>query len=126
MLKKYDITCRFCGLKTGEITVPDNFNFTEIADSRCDTHEQEFGNYREMEIFYERISNDGKFKDEVKNAEYKISKFVRNLYDKFPEKMVQTHYGKFEEEKNNYEKELNIDNLSIKEKLKNKQKEGII
>lgn len=78
MLKTYEIKCRFCGIKNGEIEVPDNYSFdplTEIADSRCDLHEQQFGNYKEMENEYKMKIKKGDFKKIMEKSEFKKNNF---------------------------------------------------
>lgn len=82
MLKTYEIKCRFCGAKNGEIKVPDDYPFdplTEIADSRCDLHEQQFGNYKEMENEYKMKIKKGDFKKIMEKSEFKREFFNKEL-----------------------------------------------
>lgn len=58
-----ELKCRFCGIKLGEHKLSSEFGWTaEIAtaekmgyvDSRCSTHQVEFGSYKENEALYEK------------------------------------------------------------------------
>ena len=83
-MKIYEIKCRFCGIKNGELKVPDNYlanPLLEIADSRCDAHEIEHGNYKEMENEYKQKINkpNAEFLKIMQKSEFKRSKFDTEL-----------------------------------------------
>lgn len=88
-MKTYEIKCRFCGIKNGELQVPDNLAnpLLEIADSRCDAHEIQFGNYKEMENKFKQIINkpNDDFLKIMTKSEFKKEKFdieIENLKNK--------------------------------------------
>ncbi len=80
----FEILCRFCGMKTGEMEIPYRLRGTVvtnesfgIVDNRCSTCEVSNGNYKEMAQEFEekRLGDSDDFKQVIEEAEYKKSKF---------------------------------------------------
>jgi hypothetical protein len=89
VLIKKEIFCRFTGEKTGEISYsPDKFppGYTPtlgdlgVVDARCDVCEEDFGNYKEMELEAAKLGVKGNsFKALIRRAGYKKGPFQAEL-----------------------------------------------
>ena len=80
----FEIKCRFCDIKTGEIALPYALKDTKVTneilgieDSRCDSCENEYGNFKQMAEEFER-KNLGTYADfmvQIKKANFKKKDF---------------------------------------------------
>lgn len=92
----------------------------KFADSRCDTHLAEHGDYKEMhDYFLQNIGSHLEFIDTMKKSEFKVTKLVENLMYEYPEKVLvrETEHQRIKTEKEAMLKRLDIDKITISEQI---------
>jgi len=93
--KIVNITCRFCGVVTGSREFSGKTSdaeiekkMVEIADSRCDAHYDEHGDYSEMSKYFNRhIGSPADFKRVIADSNYSFDGFVKTIVDEAPDKV---------------------------------------